>query len=47
MSTAKGFQQATGRWDAFALASAAPLGPFVHAHLAPKIPPGALERRSG
>jgi rhomboid protease GluP len=42
MSTAKGFQPATGRWDAFALAAAAPLGPFVHAHLAPKFPPDLL-----
>ncbi len=42
MTTAKGFQPATGRWDAFALAAAAPLGPFVHAHLAPKIPPELL-----
>ena len=42
MTTAKGFQPATGRWDAFALAAAAPLGTFVHAHLAPKIPPHLL-----
>jgi rhomboid protease GluP len=42
MSTAKGLQQATGRWDAFALASAAPLGPFTRAHLAPRIPPELL-----
>jgi rhomboid protease GluP len=42
MSTAKGLQQATGRWDTFALASAAPLGPFVRAHLAPRIPPELL-----
>ncbi len=42
MTTAKGFQPATGRWDAFALAATAPLGPFVHAHLAPKFPPDLL-----
>jgi membrane associated rhomboid family serine protease len=42
MSTAKGLQQTTARWDAFALASAAPLGPFVRAHLAPRIPPELL-----
>jgi rhomboid protease GluP len=42
MTTAKGFHPATGRWEAFALAAAAPLGPFVHAHLAPKIPPELL-----
>ncbi len=42
MSTEKGLQQATGRWDEFALASAAPLGPFVRAHLAPRIPPEVL-----
>src|SRR3984957_6422363 len=42
MSTAKGLPQATGRWDAFALASSAPLGPFVRAHLAPRIPPDLL-----
>ncbi len=42
MSTEKGLQQATGRWDEFALASAAPLGPFVRAHLAPRIPPDLL-----
>ena len=42
MTTAKDFQPATGRWDAFALAAAAPLGSFAHAHLAPKIPPALL-----
>ena len=42
MSTEKGLPQATGRWDEFALASAAPLGPFVRAHLAPRIPPELL-----
>ena len=42
MSTEKGLQQATGRWDEFALASAAPLGPFVRAHVAPRIPPELL-----
>ena len=47
MTTAKGFQPATGRWEAFALAAAAPLGPFAHAHLAPKFPPTAAQRRTG
>ncbi len=42
MTTAESFQPATGRWDAFALASAAPLGSFTHAHLAPKFPPPVL-----
>src|SRR5580692_2480881 len=42
MTTAKGFLPAAGRWDVFALATAAPLGPFVRAHLAPKFPPELL-----
>jgi rhomboid protease GluP len=42
MTTASGFQPATGQWDAFALAALAPLGPFVHAHLAPRFPPELL-----
>ena len=42
MTTAEGFQPATGQWDVFALAAAASLGPFTHAHLAPKFPPVSL-----
>ena len=38
----EGVELVTGPWDAFALTAVAPLGPFVHVHLAPKIPPGLL-----
>ena len=42
MKTAPGLQPAAGRWEAFALAAAAPLAPFAHAHLSPRIPPALL-----
>ena len=42
MTITEGFQPATEQWDAFALALAAPLGPFAQVHLAPKFPPALL-----
>ena len=42
MTTTEGSQPATEQWDAFALALAAPLGPFAQVHLAPKFPPHLL-----
>jgi len=42
MATTEAFQSATERWQAFALALAAPLGPFPQVHLAPKFPPALL-----
>ena len=42
MATTEAFQSATERWQAFALALAAPLGPFPEVHLAPKFPPALL-----
>ncbi len=42
MATTEAFQLATERWQAFALALAAPLGPFPEVHLAPKFPPALL-----
>ena len=42
MTTARGFQPASGGWGRVALAAAAPLGAFTHAHLAPKFPPPVL-----
>ncbi len=38
----EGVELVTGPWEAFALAAIAPLGPFSHAHLAPRIPPALL-----
>ena len=38
MTTTEGFQPATGAWDGFALATAAPLGPYAQVHLAPRFP---------
>ena len=42
MTTAKGFQPATGRWDAFALAAGLLLVLLGCRHLAPKFPPELL-----
>ena len=42
MGGEEGHELVTGPWEAFALAAIAPLGPFTHAHLAPKIPPALL-----
>ena len=42
MTLTEGFQPATEQWNAFALALAAPLGPFAQVHLAPRFPPALL-----
>jgi rhomboid protease GluP len=44
METRDGVDFATGPWEAFALRTLAPLGPLSQVHLAPKIPPVALNR---
>ncbi len=42
MQGEEGIEPVTGPWEAFALAVIAPLGPFTHVHVAPKIPPALL-----
>ena len=42
MTTTEGYQASTAAWDGFALAAAAPLGPYAQVHLAPGFPPSLL-----